>query len=222
MKFCIPPRHFLLLLATIFLITSSYILQLSPLSFLYFFECSLLQLPVMVICAFSLIFFNSSAREFWASSCTSFNKLWMGQTRLQNLCEEELFNGTTATVPPPNKLDSYRPQLFQVLLCVVFSSYYSCCWVLVTVVSSTITFNVREDDVATLVWCMGIDQLMMGNDEPTGLGLVISFCDNGNCFAKSLFLAMWHNFAIFLTTLVDIVASWRAPNSLRDSNVSPK
>jgi hypothetical protein len=25
-----------------------------------------------------------------------------------------------------------------------------------------------------------------------------------------------------LTTLVDIVASWRAPNSLRDSNVSPK
>jgi hypothetical protein len=45
-----------------------------------------------------------------------------------NLCakEEELFKGTIATTPH-GKLKPYRPQLSQVPLCAISSSYYSCC-----------------------------------------------------------------------------------------------
>jgi hypothetical protein len=40
------------------------------------------------------------------------------------------------------------------------------CWVLVAIVIC----GEREDDATTLVWCMGANQLMMGDDEPAGLG----------------------------------------------------
>jgi hypothetical protein len=52
---------------------------------------------------------------------------------------------------------------------------------------------------------MGIDQLMMGDDEPVRLGPVASFYDNGNCLAKSLLSVVWHNFVVFFPTLVDFV-----------------
>jgi hypothetical protein len=67
-----------------------------------------------------------------------------------NLCaeEKELFKGTTINTPP-SKFDSYKPQLFQVPLCAIFSSYYSCCWVLAATTTSTCVE--REDDATTLV-----------------------------------------------------------------------
>jgi hypothetical protein len=58
-----------------------------------------------------------------------------------------------------------------------------------------------KDDVATLVWCMGANQLMMGDNELVGLGLATSSRDNGSYFAKSLLTAVWHNSITFSTTL---------------------
>jgi hypothetical protein len=52
---------------------------------------------------------------------------------------------------------------------------------------------------------MGTYQQMMGGNEPVGLGLVASFHDNGIYFTRCLFSVVWHNFAIFLTTLLDFV-----------------
>jgi len=118
-----------------------------------------------------------------------------------NLCVEELFKGTTITTTPSGKLEFHRPQLFQVPLCAISFSYYFCCWVLVVVV----VCGEREDNVATLVWCMGTDQLMMGGDELVGLKLVGSSHNNGSYFARCLLSTMCHNYVIFLTTLVDFV-----------------
>jgi hypothetical protein len=52
---------------------------------------------------------------------------------------------------------------------------------------------------------MGVDQLMMGSDEPIGLGPVVSSHDNGNYLTKCLLSVVWHKSTIFLTTLVDFV-----------------
>jgi hypothetical protein len=63
-----------------------------------------------------------------------------------SLCaKEELFKGTI--VVPHSKLDFRRPQLFQVSLCAILSSYYSCYWVLVAIA----TCGEKEDDATTLV-----------------------------------------------------------------------
>jgi hypothetical protein len=53
---------------------------------------------------------------------------------------------------------------------------------------------------------MGVEQLMMGDNELVRLGHVASFCNKNNCLAKSLFSIVWHNFVVFFTTLVDLVA----------------
>ncbi len=124
-----------------------------------------------------------------------------------NLCakEEELFKGTIVVAAALGKFNSHRLQLFQVPLCAIFSSYCSHCWALIVVVVCVASCDERKDDVATLVWCMGIDQLMMGDDEPVRLGPIASFCDNDNCLAKSLLSIVWHNFVFFFPTLVDFV-----------------
>jgi hypothetical protein len=63
-----------------------------------------------------------------------------------SLCaKEEFFKGTI--VVPRSKLDFRRPQLSQVPLCAIPSSYYSCCWVLVAIA----TCGEREDDATKLV-----------------------------------------------------------------------
>ncbi len=128
-----------------------------------------------------------------------FQQIANGSNAALTTCVQK--NSSKGTAAPPSKLDSHRPQLSQVLLCAISSSYSSCCWVLVVVA----TCGEREYDVVTLVWCMGADQLMIGSDEPIGLGLVASSHNNGNCFTKCLLSTMWHNSTVFLTTLVDFV-----------------
>jgi hypothetical protein len=65
------------------------------------------------------------------------------------LCtEEELFKGTTIDTPP-SKFDSYKPQLFQVPLCAISSSYYFSSWVLAATTASAC--GERKDDATTLV-----------------------------------------------------------------------
>jgi hypothetical protein len=70
-----------------------------------------------------------------------------------NLCakEEELFKGTIVVAAHLGKFNSHRLQLFQVPLCAIFSSYCSCCWVLIVVVVCAASCDERKDDVATLV-----------------------------------------------------------------------
>jgi hypothetical protein len=70
-----------------------------------------------------------------------------------NLCakEEKLFKGITIDVPPLGKFDFHRPQLFQVPLSGISSSYCSCYWVLVVVATCAIICGERENDFATLV-----------------------------------------------------------------------
>jgi hypothetical protein len=117
-----------------------------------------------------------------------------------NLCaKEELFKGTIATTPH-GKFNPYRPQLSQVPLCAISSSYCSCCWVLATTIACAFVCGEKKDDVATLVSCMGIDQLMMGDNEPTRLGFTTLSHDNGNCLDKSLLATVWHNSIVFSTT----------------------
>jgi hypothetical protein len=57
---------------------------------------------------------------------------------------------------------------------------------LVVVATCAIICGERENDFATLVWCIGADQLMMGNNEPTWLGLTGSSHNNGNYPTRSL------------------------------------
>ncbi len=76
--------------------------------------------------------------------------------------------------------------MFQIPLCAIFSSYYSCNKVLAIAIACATTCGGKEDDATTLVWCMGKDQLMMGDDELIGLGPAISFGNNGSYLGKSL------------------------------------
>lgn len=118
--------------------------------------------------------------------------------------EEEFFKCTTITPPPLGKFDTRRPQLSQVPMCAIFSSYYFCNKVLAIVA----TCGEREYDTTTLVWCMGVYQLMMGDNEPAGLGLVVSYHDNASYLTKSLFSIAWHNSATFLMTLALVTGNF--------------
>jgi hypothetical protein len=59
--------------------------------------------------------------------------------------------GSIAIAAPPSKLNYRRPQLSQVPMCAIFSSYCSCCWVLVVVVAYAAICGERKDDAATFV-----------------------------------------------------------------------
>jgi len=63
-----------------------------------------------------------------------------------NFCGEELFKGTIITLPPHGKLNFHRPQLSQVPLCAISSSYYFYNMVLAT----TFACGERKYDTTTL------------------------------------------------------------------------
>jgi hypothetical protein len=69
-----------------------------------------------------------------------------------SLCveEEERFKGTT-TVISLGQLDYYSLQLYQVPLCAISSSFYSCYWVLAATTTCASPCGEREDDATILV-----------------------------------------------------------------------
>ncbi len=178
---------------TFLLVPFSYIPQLSPFSDLYLFECSLLLLLAMVICALSFIFLNLGARELWASSHTFSNRLWMGQNGSNNLCARALLLLLLFLV-------SLIPVDFSIVSSFIVCHLFFLLLLLLGFGCHCLWWGRR--------WCYNIG-LMHGNipiDDgrqwTSRTRIVASSHDNGNCLAKILLLTVWHNFDVFRWSLL--------------------